>query len=129
MSLMGIDVGTTGCKAGLFSETGRLLSLAYREYPTLHRRPGWAELDSAEVVRLVKAAIGEAAAATPGDPVTALCVSAMGEAMTPVSASGDILGPAILSSDVRGGEYARQLEEQMGQAPFYNINPNILAAN
>ncbi len=129
MSLMGIDIGTTGCKAGLFSETGRPLALAYREYPTLHRRPGWAELDSAEVVRLVKASIREAATAAPGDPVTALCVSAMGEAMTPVSASGDILGPAILSSDIRGGEYARQLEEQMGQEPFYNINPNILAAN
>ncbi len=126
---MGIDIGTTGCKAGVFSEEGRLLGLAYREYPTLHRRPGWAELDSVRVVRLVKEAIAEAAGAAHGDPVTALCVSAMGEAMTPVTVTGALLGPAMLSSDVRGGEYARQLAADMGQAPFYHINPNILAAN
>ncbi len=129
MSLMGIDIGTTGCKAGVFSEAGRLLGLAYREYPTLHRGPGWAELDSIQVIRLIKETITEAAAAAPGDPVAALCVSAMGEAMTPVAATGEILGPAMLSSDVRGGEYARQLAAEMGQAPFYHINPNILAAN
>lgn len=129
MSLMGIDIGTTGCKAGVFSEAGRLLALAYREYPTSHPRPGWAELDSAQVMRLVKEAVGEAAAASHDDPVTALCVSAMGEAMTPVSATGEILGPAILSSDVRGGEYAERLAAEMGQGPFFSINPNILAAN
>lgn len=129
MSLMGIDIGTTGCKAGLFSEEGRPLALAYREYPTLHRKPGWAELDSLQVITLIKESIAEAAACAAEDPVTALCVSAMGEAMTPVSESGDILGPAILSSDVRGGEYAGQLAGEMGQGPFYDINPNILAAN
>lgn len=129
MSLMGIDIGTTGCKAGVFSESGQRLSLAYREYPTLHRKPGWAELDSAQVMGLIKAAIAEAAAAARPDPVTALCVSAMGEAMTPVSASGDILGPAILSSDVRGGAYVDRLAAEIGQAAFFDINPNILAVN
>lgn len=129
MSLMGIDIGTTGCKAGVFSEGGRPVALAYREYPTLHRKPGWAELDTVQVVSLIKETIAEAAAGAAGDPVAALCVSAMGEAMTPVTESGEILGPAILSSDVRGGEYARQLAAELGQGSFYAINPNILAAN
>ena len=129
MSLMGIDIGTSGCKVGVFTEAGRLLHLAYREYPTLHRRPGWAELDSVQVVHLVKDAIAEAAADAGGDPVAALCISAMGEAMTPVTADGNILGPAILSSDVRGGDYVRCLESEIGQAAFYRINPNVLAAN
>ena len=129
MSLMGIDIGTTGCKVGVFTADGLLLAQAYREYPTLHPRPGWAELDSASVMRLVKGAIAEAVAASADDPVTALCVSAMGEAMTPVSASGEILGNAILSSDIRGGSYVRSLEADIGQEVFYTINPNILAAN
>ena len=49
MSLLGIDLGTSGCKAAVFSEDGRRLSQAYREYATLYPRPGWAELDSQEV--------------------------------------------------------------------------------
>ena len=35
MSYLGLDIGTTGCKAGVFSQEGRLLALAYREYPLL----------------------------------------------------------------------------------------------
>lgn len=129
MSLLGIDIGTTGCKAGAFSEDGRCLHLAYREYPTLHPRPGWAELDSAAVMACVLDAIAETAAAAARDPVSALCVSAMGEAMTPVDASGRILGNAILSADTRGAEYVEQLEADLGQAAFFAINPNTLAPN
>ena len=52
MSLLGIDVGTTGCKAAAFSESGEMLATAYREYATLHPRDGWAELDSRQVWRV-----------------------------------------------------------------------------
>ena len=102
MSLLGIDVGTTGCKAVAFSESGECLAQAYREYPTLHPRDGWAELDSRHVWECVREIIAEAAAQVPKDPVRALCVSSMGEAVTPVSNDRKILGPSILSSDIRG---------------------------
>ncbi len=49
MSLLGIDVGTSGCKAAVFSEEGRLLSSAYEEYDCQRPQPGWAELDSLAV--------------------------------------------------------------------------------
>jgi xylulokinase len=49
MSLLGIDVGTTGCKAAVFSQEGNLLASAYEEYDNLRPRPGWAELDVADV--------------------------------------------------------------------------------
>lgn len=38
MSLLGIDIGTSGCKAASFAEDGGRLAQAYREYPTLHPR-------------------------------------------------------------------------------------------
>lgn len=129
MSLLGIDIGTTGCKAGVFSEEGQCLHLAYREYPTLHPQPGWAELDSAVVMECVRDAIAETAASVAHDPVSALCISAMGEAMTPVDEAGRILGNAILSADIRGAEHVRRLEADLGQAAFYAVNPNILAPN
>ena len=49
MSLLGIDVGTTGCKAAVFSTEGHQLASAYEEYDNLRPKPGWAELDAAEV--------------------------------------------------------------------------------
>jgi len=103
VSLLGIDVGTTGCKAGAFSAGGECLATAYREYPALHPRDGWAELDSRQVYARIEEVIAEVAARAAADPVTVLAVSAMGEAVTPVSAGREILGPCVLSSDVRGG--------------------------
>jgi len=128
MSLLGIDVGTSGCKAAAFSEGGSQLAFAYREYAVLNPQPDWAELDSHSVWGHVQDVIREVATATSADPVTALCVSSMGEAVTPVTAGRDILGTSILSSDPRGAEYVAELEEKIPQATFYRINPNILGS-
>ena len=125
MSLLGIDVGTSGCKAAAFSERGECLATAYREYATLHPRPGWAELDSREVWNCLGDTIAEVSGLVTHDPVRALCVSSMGEAMTPVSRGRQILGPCILSSDTRGVEYVEALARQIPQEAFFRINPNI----
>jgi len=126
MSLLGLDLGTSACKAAVFTDAGRCLALAMREYPTLQRMPGQAELDSQEVWRRTQEVIAEVAVQARHDPVTALCVSSFGEAMAPVSATRDILGSTILCADARGAEYARALEEAFGQEAFYRINPNLL---
>ncbi len=129
MSLLGIDIGTSGCKAGAFTVTGHCLGIAYREYPTLQVKPGQAELDSRIVIQRLKDAIAEVVSHTGGDLVTALCISAMGEAMTPVDENREIIGNSILSVDLRGAEHITRIEEDLGQEAFYAINPNILAPN
>ena len=47
---MGIDIGTSGCKAVVFDEHGLQASSAYREYNLLSPECGWAELDPDEVM-------------------------------------------------------------------------------
>jgi xylulokinase len=126
MSLLGIDVGTTGCKAGVVTEDGRLLALAYREYETLHPQPGWAEFDSRQVWSLVKEVIAEVAHKTAADPIRALCTTSCGEAMTPVSSEREIMGNCILGHDVRGEEYAAALEQRVGRERLHAINGNVL---
>lgn len=130
MSLMGIDVGTSGCKAAVFSADGDCLAHAYREYHILRKQEGWAELDSQAVLASIKEVIRETASpARSKDAVTALSISSMGEAMTPVSRQGRILGNAILSSDVRGADLLKAVLKDLDQASFYRINPNILGPN
>ncbi len=101
MSLLGIDVGTSGCKAAIFSEDGPMLEIAYEEYDSQHPQPGQAELDARQVWQKIKATIGKVASGAKGDPVKAVCVSSLGEAVVPVSADRRILGPSILNFDLR----------------------------
>jgi xylulokinase len=127
MSLLGIDVGTTGCKAGIVTTGGDILALAYREYPILHPEPGHAELDMQDVWHKVREVIREVAEAARRDPVTALAVSSMGEAMTPVRLRDrTILDRAVLGIDTRGEEYVVAMEARPGAARLHEINGNIL---
>lgn len=41
--LVGVDQGTTGCKACVFDLNGNLLGMAYREYPCTYPAPGYVE--------------------------------------------------------------------------------------
>ena len=43
MSLIGLDVGTTGCKAIIFDRTGRILGQGAREYAIVFPHSDWAE--------------------------------------------------------------------------------------
>ena len=125
MSLLGIDVGTSGCKAAAFCAEGRCLAAAYREYATIQPQPGQAQLDSRDVLDKVFETIAEVAGQVGSDPITALCVSSMGEAVTPVSAEREILDGCILSSDTRGEQYVQDLAAQLDPQELYRINPNI----
>lgn len=126
MSLLGIDIGTTGCKAAAFSREGRVIAQAYREYTCTYPGPGRVELDSQDAWLKISDIIRSVACDTQGDPITALSISAMGEAATPVSADRRILGPCILSSDTRGQGTIDRLVAEFGKEGFFDINPNIL---
>lgn len=130
MSLMGIDIGTTGTKAIAFSETGKILASDYKEYNLLFPNPGWVEFDTAdqwdkifEVLRKVNND-----PAVKDDPVTALSVSTVGESFTPIDGSGNILYNTIYSTDARSTEEvkiilskysAKELFEITGYPPGY----------
>lgn len=115
MTLMGLDIGTTGCKASSFSEDGALLATAYSEYAMEHPAPGTYELDPLLVWQAVQRVIAEATSAVPGSSVTALSISSLGEAVVPVDRSGNVLGRAILYMDQRGREQALLLERSIGK--------------
>jgi xylulokinase len=101
MSIIGLDVGTTGCKAIVFDDTGRILGQGAWEYPILTPHPHWAEQDAENVWQLAWAALGETVAAAGDDPPVALALSVQGEAVIPVDGDCNPLRPAILGMDTR----------------------------
>lgn len=101
MSLLGIDVGTTGCKVIAFREDGEILAQAYGEYPLIHPQPGWSELDSNVVWENVSNGIRQVAVQTKADPIEAISVASQGEAVTPVWGNCEVLANAITTFDSR----------------------------
>lgn len=57
--LMGVDEGTTGCKAILFNEEGKQIASSSREYPSYYPNPGWVEQDINEIKNAVFECIRE----------------------------------------------------------------------
>ena len=114
MSLMGIDVGTTGCKVVAFDEAGAVLAQAGREYPLLSPNPGWYELDPEQVWSFICECLRAVNGQVRHDPVTALSLSSQGEAMTPVAKDGRVLANSPVSSDRRNTKQTAEMEAALG---------------
>lgn len=121
MSLLGLDIGTTGCKALLLSSEGTVLSVAYREYPLICPKPGWVELDPMVVWCAVREVIAEAAVKAGADKVRALSISSHGESITPIGADGVPLYNTITSLDNRTVRVTETWEEKFGRDRLQNI--------
>ena len=121
MSLLGIDIGTTGCKALIFNLEGKVLSSAYREYPLLYSKEGWIELDPERVWHNTKEAIKSAVEGAKKDKVKALSLSSLGEAVTPLGKKGETLARSIIGFDLRGRESALWWEKRVGKSSLFKI--------
>jgi xylulokinase len=118
-ALIGLDVGTTGCKAVLFDEAGVLLRAASREYPVLLRRPAWAEQDIDAVWELALESMAEAIALAGAPDVAAIGLSVHGEAVTPVDAGLHPLRPTILGMDTRTDAQNAWLRDRFGPQSLF----------
>ena len=114
MSMLGLDIGTTGCKAMLFAADGRVLGETRREYAIQTPQPAWAEQDAEQVWSLAWQCLRAVVAGAPSDPPVALALSCQGEAVIPVDHTGHALRPAILGMDTRTTAENIWLAETLG---------------
>ena len=121
MSLLGLDVGTTGCKVVAFDESGAVLAKASREYPLLNPEAGYYELDPNRVWSDICECLLEVNAQVRHDPVSAVAISSQGEAAVPVAQNGKALANSPVSSDSRAAQPAAHLVEQTGFEQIYEI--------
>ena len=119
MSFLSIDVGSSRCKAGLFSSAGEILAMRSAAYAPLSRRTGFAELDAETFLHVVLKVARELASLPQTETAQAVCFSSHGETVIPVSAAGQALGPAILNTDMRAIGEASWIEEQMGRRQLF----------
>lgn len=133
MCLMGIDIGTSGCKATIIDFEGNIKGQAYKEYSLITPFMGWQEIDSNLVWTSVKEVIVKSVSQNKGEEITAISVSSFGEAVTPIDQKGNVLSNSIIYIDIRGKDQAKYLEDRLGYGkilgitgasvhPMYSIN-------
>lgn len=100
MPYIGLDVGTSGCKASVVDQSGIILSFAHREYAPVSPQPGYMEVDARLVWNAVRAVLQEVAR----PDITALAIASFGEAVILLDEKDRVLSNSIYYSDIRGSE-------------------------
>ncbi len=110
VALMGLDLGTTAVKVGLFdADSGEALGVARSEYTPVSPRPGWLELEACEYRRAAVEATRAAHAQAGAPRVVGIGLSSQGQTFMPLDGSHRPLRPAIVWLDTRAEEQARRL--------------------
>lgn len=114
MRICSVDVGTTGTKVIIFDEEGRILSMAFREYPVICPRDGWAEQDAGKVFDIILELMGSCICNAGIRELDAVSLSVQGDAVIPVDKDGKALCSAILGMDTRSAPQAGWCDQKMG---------------
>lgn len=117
---IGLDVGTTRAKAGLFAANGALLALGACDNDAQHRGHS-AELPAAAYWTAAQNSIRQALSqsSVPASEVAGLSISAQGVTFLAVDRHCSPLGNAIVAHDERGYEHLPALLARFTEDQFY----------
>lgn len=123
--LLGIDEGTTGCRADLFDFEGERVSGAYLEYPSYFPHPGWVEQSANDITRAMYATVRSTISRGNVNPheIVALGIATQAYVLGPLDQQGSLLRPFIGWQDLRGSEYIESIQrDRIGKAEYYRLS-------
>lgn len=117
------DLGTSGNKASLFSESGKLIASRVHPYGAHYFNGTWVEQNADDWWNAVCMSTKDLLGSTGTDPGAVAAVSFSGQMMgcLCVDSEGVPLRPAIIWADQRAQEQAWQIEQHISQLDFYQI--------
>jgi xylulokinase len=125
MSLMGVDIGSSRCKAVVFDHRGMVLAEAVEEYRPQFPGPAMVEMEADALCESVLAAI-RAAASQAAEPVQAVGLSSHGESFVAVDGHNRPLAPAIMNADNRATAEAAWWEDTLGRERIFQTTGLIV---
>ena len=129
-ALLGIDLGTTGVKAALFTvDDGRTLASAFVDYPLYHPHPGWAEQNPAEwwsaTVSAIRAClVGGAQQGVQAAEVRGVGLSGQMHGVVLLDEQQQLLRPCIIWADQRSEGQCRWITERVGAERLIELVSN-----
>lgn len=129
--LLGVDIGTSGTKAVLFTPDRQAVAEAARRYPMAQPQPGWAEQDPALWWDAVCACLRELTARPNVDPRAILSLGLSGQmhGMVLLDRDGIPTAPAILWCDTRVLDECAEIERIVGIERLVAITGNRALTN
>ena len=121
MSVLGLDVGTSGCKAIVVDERGIIKAKAYRDYRTIVPHPGHLEIKAYDIWDGVQSCIREVTQKAYPARITAMCLATMGDSFVAVDKEGEPVCNFILASDTRAIRETALLVKEIGREKIYTI--------
>jgi xylulokinase len=123
--VLGIDVGTSGCKATLVDVAGRVRGSGHAGYE-LRRAGGRVEIEPATWLAAVRRAVGAATAGGAGG-LSAVAISSA-NATVLVDGAGEPVMPAIMQLDRRAEADIRALRAELGDGALLRRTGNLPGA-
>lgn len=123
--LVGVDEGTTGCKAILFSEKGEQIASTSREYSSYYPHPGWVEQDINEIKHAVFECIKETIVKSNIDPKDIVGISHSNQGITMVLLDDNekpVFDRTIGWQDLRYVEMLPELTKEVDEEEHLNIS-------
>ncbi|MHC1785553.1 MAG: FGGY-family carbohydrate kinase [Christensenellales bacterium] len=123
--LMGVDEGTTGCKAILFNEEGKQIASTSREYPSYYPQLGWVEQDINEIRNAVFGCIKETIVKSCVDPADIVGISHSNQGITMVLLGENeepVFDHTIGWQDLRHIDMLPELEKEVDRDEYRRIS-------
>lgn len=111
---MGVDIGTTGCRAVIYRTDGSRLSGETAEYPLYTPKAEWAEQDPDEIYEAFLHVVRQSMAASGLQPqeLAGICFSSVMHSIFPVDREGRPLYPMLIWADSRSQSYVDQIRRE-----------------
>ncbi len=127
---LGVDLGTSGCRAVAVDVNGRELAWSRQSMPAPRReRPGVSEQDPQIWWQAVTAVLADLASRLGNTRPRALCLDATATTVLSADAQGRPLGPALMYDDVRAAnQLARIGETAPAECPVHAASSSLAKA-
>ena len=124
--LLGIDIGTSSCKAALFRPDGTAAASCGKDYPVSYPQRGWAEQDPGFWWKSVCAAIRNLIGESRIDPaeIAGIGVDRQSWSAIALNAAGEVLCPTPIWTDTRSAEICRETAERLGAEKLFSLCGN-----
>ena len=126
--LLGIDIGTSACKAAVFDGQGAVLAQAVKEYKVYYPAPGYVEQNPVHWWNGVVEAIREILHLGKINPhdIAGIGVDGQSWSAIPVDRSGVVLHDTPIWMDTRSKDICSELTERIGFERIFSISGNAL---
>jgi xylulokinase len=132
MSFLGIDVGTSGTRALVIDELGRIVASATEEHrPFASPQIGWAEQDPDDWWRACRVAVRKALSQgnLSADQINCVGFSGQMHGAVLLDEQARVIRPALIWCDVRTGKQSREITAQIGAERLIRLTCNPALTN